>query len=112
MPATRCVGMHASADPHQRGARSCPPLAVDRVRFVGDIIAAVIAESQSQAADAAEQIIIDYDPLPANADIEAALEEGTDILWEGAESNVCFAIGKLIGDVLARKYIYIYHIYI
>ena len=71
-----------------------PPLAVDRVRFVGDIIAAVIAESQSQAADAAEQIIIDYDPLPANADIEAALEEGTDILWEGAESNVCFAIGN------------------
>jgi len=71
-----------------------PPLAVDRVRFVGDIIAAVIAESHSQAADAAEQIIIDYDPLPANADIEAALEEGTDILWEGAESNVCFAIGN------------------
>jgi len=71
-----------------------PPLAVDRVRFVGDIIAAVIAESHSQAADAAEQVIIDYDPLPANADIEAALEEGTDILWEGAESNVCFAIGN------------------
>ena len=71
-----------------------PPLAVDRVRFVGDIIAAVVAESHSQAADAAEQIIIDYDPLPANADIEAALEEGTDILWEGAESNVCFAIGN------------------
>ncbi len=71
-----------------------PPLAVGRVRFVGDIIAAVVAESHSQAADAAEQIIIDYDPLPANADIEAALEEGTDILWEGAESNVCFAIGN------------------
>ncbi|MBM45101.1 MAG: carbon monoxide dehydrogenase [Acidimicrobiaceae bacterium] len=71
-----------------------PPLAVGRVRFVGDIIAAVIAETHSQAADAAEQIIIDYDPLPANADIEAALEEGTDILWEGAESNVCFAIGN------------------
>ena len=71
-----------------------PPLAVDRVRFVGDIIAAVVAESHSQAADAAEQVIIDYDPLPANADIEAALEEGTDILWEGAESNVCFAIGN------------------
>jgi len=71
-----------------------PPLAVDRVRFVGDIIAAVVAETHSQAVDAAEQIIIDYDPLPANADIEAALEEGTDILWEGADSNVCFAIGN------------------
>ena len=71
-----------------------PPLAVDRVRFVGDIIAAVVAESHSQAVDAAEQIIIDYDPLPANADIETAIEEGTDILWEGAESNICFAIGN------------------
>ncbi len=71
-----------------------PPLAVGRVRFVGDIIAAVVAESHSQAVDAAEQVIVDYDPLPANADIEAALEEGTEALWEGAESNVCFAIGN------------------
>ncbi|MED5293399.1 MAG: xanthine dehydrogenase family protein molybdopterin-binding subunit [Actinomycetota bacterium] len=71
-----------------------PPLAVGRVRFVGDIVAAVVAESHSQAVDAAEQIIVDYDPLPANADIEAALGDGADILWEGAESNVCFAIGN------------------
>ena len=71
-----------------------PPLAVGRVRFVGDIVAAIVAESHSQAVDAAEQIIVDYDPLPANADIEAALGDGADILWEGAESNVCFAIGN------------------
>ena len=71
-----------------------PPLAVGRVRFVGDIIAAVIAETNSQAVDAAELVIIDYDPLPANADIEAALADGADVLWEGAESNVCFAIGN------------------
>ena len=69
-----------------------PPLAVGRVRFVGDIVAAIVAESHSQAVDAAEQVIVDYDPLPANADIEAALGDGADILWEGAESNVCFAI--------------------
>ncbi|MFL3019783.1 MAG: xanthine dehydrogenase family protein molybdopterin-binding subunit, partial [Candidatus Poriferisodalaceae bacterium] len=67
---------------------------VGRVRFVGDIVAAIVAESHSQAVDAAEQIIVDYDPLPANADIEAALGDGADILWEGAESNVCFAIGN------------------
>ena len=71
-----------------------PPLAVGRVRFVGDIVAAIVAESHSQAVDAAEQVIVDYDPLPANADIEAALGDGADILWEGAESNVCFAIGN------------------
>ena len=71
-----------------------PPLAVGRVRFVGDIIAAVVAESHSQAVDAAEQVIVDYDPLPANADIEAALADDAQILWEGAENNVCFAIGN------------------
>ena len=71
-----------------------PPLAVGRVRFVGDIVAAIVAESHSQAVDAAEQVIVDYDPLPANADIEAALGDGADILWEGAESNVCFTIGN------------------
>ena len=71
-----------------------PPLAVGRVRFVGDIIAAIVAESHSQAVDAAEQVIVDYDPLPANADIEAALADDAHILWEGAENNVCFAIGN------------------
>ena len=71
-----------------------PPLASGRVRFVGDIIAAVVAESKSQGVDAAEQIIVDYDPLPANADIEAAVADDAPILWEGAEINVCFAIGN------------------
>ena len=41
-----------------------PPLARDRVRFVGDIVAMVIGESKAQALDAAEAVIIDYDPLP------------------------------------------------
>ena len=71
-----------------------PPLASGRVRFVGDIIAAVVAESKSQGVDAAEQIIVDYDPLPANADIEAAVADDAPILWEGAENNVGFAIGN------------------
>ena len=71
-----------------------PPLAVGRVRFVGDIVAAVVAETHSQAVDAAEQVVVDYDPLPANVDIEAAAAEGAHILWEGADSNVCFAIGN------------------
>ena len=71
-----------------------PPLASGRVRFVGDIIAAVVAENKSQGVDAAEQIIVDYDPLPANADIEAAVADDAPILWEGAENNVCFAIGN------------------
>jgi carbon-monoxide dehydrogenase large subunit len=66
-----------------------PPLATDRVRFVGDIIAAVVADTMRQAVDAAEQIIIDYSPLPANADVEAAITESASVIWEGQSSNIC-----------------------
>src|ERR1700754_671829 len=39
-----------------------PPLAVGKVRFVGDVVAAVIAETKAQANDAAELVLVDYDP--------------------------------------------------
>ena len=54
-------------------AFSRPPLASDRVRFVGDIVAAVLAETRAQAVDAAEMVIADYDPLPVVTDPAAAV---------------------------------------
>jgi carbon-monoxide dehydrogenase large subunit len=68
---------------------SRPPLATDRVRFVGDIVAAVLAETRAQAIDAAEMVIADYDPLPTVVDPEAALAEGAPLLFEGHDSNLC-----------------------
>jgi len=47
---------------------SRPPLARGTVRFVGDTIAVVIAETAEQAVDAAGEVVVDYDPLPAVAD--------------------------------------------
>jgi aerobic carbon-monoxide dehydrogenase large subunit len=70
-----------------------PPLARDRVRFVGDIVAMVVGESKAQALDAAGAVIIDYDPLPAVADMEAALEADAPILHEAQGSNVANAMG-------------------
>ena len=67
---------------------SRPPLATDRVRFVGDIVAAVVAETRAQAVDAAEQVIVDYDPLPVLIDPEAALAEGAEILFPEHGSNL------------------------
>jgi carbon-monoxide dehydrogenase large subunit len=67
-----------------------PPLARGRVRFVGDIIAAVIAETRAQAVDAAELVVVDYDPLPAVTDLEAAIAEGAPVIWPEHGSNVCF----------------------
>jgi carbon-monoxide dehydrogenase large subunit len=53
-----------------------PILATDRVRFVGEAIAVVVAETESQAADAAEAIIVDYESLPAAVDLgRAAADE-------------------------------------
>ncbi len=50
-----------------------PAIARDRVRFVGDAVAVVVAETKAQAVDAAEAVIVDYEPLPAATDMESAL---------------------------------------
>jgi aerobic carbon-monoxide dehydrogenase large subunit len=63
-------------------------LAKDRVRFVGDIVAVVAAETRAQAADAAEAVVVDYDPLPAVADPDAALRHGAPILFDELGTNV------------------------
>ena len=68
-----------------------PPLAKGKVRFVGDIVAAVVAETRQQAADAAEATIVDYDPLPAVIDLEAAIADGATLLHDAVGSNVIFS---------------------
>ncbi|MGH9012364.1 MAG: xanthine dehydrogenase family protein molybdopterin-binding subunit [Acidimicrobiia bacterium] len=65
-----------------------PPLALETVRFVGDIVAAVVAEARSQAVDAAELVVVDYDPLPAVVDPEAALEDAAPVLFPEHGSNL------------------------
>ncbi|MGH8977766.1 MAG: xanthine dehydrogenase family protein molybdopterin-binding subunit, partial [Acidimicrobiia bacterium] len=70
-----------------------PPLARGKVRFVGDIVAMIVAESKAQAMDAAEAVIVDYDPLPAVPDMEAALAPDATLLHEEHGSNVANAMG-------------------
>jgi aerobic carbon-monoxide dehydrogenase large subunit len=74
---------------------SRPPLAIGKVRFVGDIVAVVVADTREQAADAAEAVVVDYEPLPVVTDLEAALEPGAPLLFEEHGSNLVFetAIG-------------------
>ena len=67
---------------------SRPPLARGTVRFVGDTIAVVLAETPEQAVDAAGEVIVAYDPLPAVADAEAALADGAPILFPDHGSNL------------------------
>jgi carbon-monoxide dehydrogenase large subunit len=66
-----------------------PVLAADRVRFVGEAVALVLAETAAQAEDAAELLLVDYDPLPAVVDAEAALSSAGDaLLFPDSGSNL------------------------
>lgn len=78
---------------------SRPALAKETVRFVGDMIAVVVAESAEQGVDAAGEVIVDYDPLPAVADAEAALAEGAPVLFPEHGSNLVveFDFGRTEG---------------
>jgi carbon-monoxide dehydrogenase large subunit len=68
-----------------------PIFAKDRVRFVGDIVAAIVAETREQAVDAADAVVVEYDPLPAVTSAPAALAPDAPIMFPEHGSNVCFA---------------------
>ncbi len=59
-----------------------PPLAFDKVRYRGEPVAAVIAETESAAAAAAAKVRVDYEPLPSVFDVEEALEPGAPLINE------------------------------
>ncbi|MFM8267522.1 MAG: xanthine dehydrogenase family protein molybdopterin-binding subunit [Ilumatobacteraceae bacterium] len=64
-------------------------LASDKVRFVGEPVAAVITETREQGEDAAEMVIVDYDILPALVDMEEAMASTT-LIFEECGTNVVF----------------------
>jgi carbon-monoxide dehydrogenase large subunit len=71
-----------------------PPLATDAVKFVGDRVALVVAETREAARDATELIEVEYDPLPAVPTVEAAIADGAPKVWPQAESNACFRMER------------------
>src|SRR5438477_6857061 len=76
-----------------------PVLAQGKVRYVGDGIALVIAETPDQAKDAAELIEVDYDVLPAVVNPVEALKSGAPQIHDGAPGNKCYTWA--IGDKAA-----------
>jgi aerobic carbon-monoxide dehydrogenase large subunit len=77
------------------------PLAVDRVRYVGDAVAIVIAESIATAKDAAEQVDVTYEVLPAVIETSAAASSDAPLLWPAAGSNV--VLEAEVGDPAATE---------
>lgn len=76
-----------------------PTLAAEKVRYVGEPVALVVATDRYLAEDAADLVRVDYEPLPPVAGAEAALERGAALLQDGWEDNTALHMRVVVGDV-------------
>jgi carbon-monoxide dehydrogenase large subunit len=90
----RAGGAPAAFPPHHA-------LAVDEARFVGQPVAAVVAETLAQARDAIEAIEVRYETLPAVVDIADAIAPGAPLVWKEATGNITAEIAH--GDAAAAE---------
>jgi aerobic carbon-monoxide dehydrogenase large subunit len=72
----------------------CHALARDVVRYVGEPVAFVVAESAGKARDAAEAIVVDYEPLPPVVSIADAVLPGAPSIWPEAHNNIAFQFNR------------------
>jgi carbon-monoxide dehydrogenase large subunit len=75
------------------------PLATDKARYEGDAVAVVVADSRAAANDAAELVVVDYEPLDAVVDPEAALADGAPIVHDDLGTNRCYTWKLDAGEV-------------
>src|SRR5215475_8664859 len=77
------------------------PLAVDKVRYVGEAVVLVIAETLAIAKDAAELVEIDYETLPPAIDTRQSAETGAPLVWDNTPSNIF--LDAEVGDAAATE---------
>src|SRR5438034_7471058 len=87
-----------------------PPLAQDRVRYVGERVAVVIAATEAQARDAAELVSVDYQVLPAAVRLNDAVRPGMPLLHDGAANNTSFTMSVGNSDAVERAFARAHHI--
>ncbi len=75
------------------------PLPTDKARYVGEAIAVVVAETLAQAEDAADAVVVDYEPLPCVTDTNKAAAAGAPTIWDEVPDNV--GIETFFGDKAA-----------
>ena len=68
--------------------RPQPPLALGRVRYVGDPVALIVADTLAQAHDAAEAVLVDYNPLPSVTDTASTVDADAPVIWEDGPDNI------------------------
>ena len=98
LPGVRCVitgaDLQSVPDPFYGVAvRDQPLVALDRVRYVGDTVAAVVAEDEATAFRATQLIRVDYEILPALMTIEAALAADAPALFDGSSARFPLTVG-------------------
>jgi carbon-monoxide dehydrogenase large subunit len=86
---------------HFKGLKSAQqyPLPLDRTCWAGEAICAVIADTRAQAEDAVALIGADLEPLPANVDMETALDAGTPVIHPDLGDNLAFERSLDVGEV-------------
>ncbi len=94
------IGMAGGDPPYSEGNNPARPvLGSGKVRFAGEPVAVVVAESPETAVDAAEMVFADYEPLDVVVDPEAALAADSPIIHEAGNRNLAFRWGPIGGDV-------------
>jgi len=89
------------------GRTAAPPqhvLAVDTVRFVGEAVAAIVADTREQARDAAEAIDARYEPLPPVVGIAAAIAPSAPLVWPAATGNIACELRHGSADATAAAF--------
>jgi carbon-monoxide dehydrogenase large subunit len=87
-----------------------PPLAQDRVRYVGERVAAVIAATEAEARDAAELVSVDYEVLPAVVRAEDAVRPGAPLVHEGAANNISFTMRLGNAEAVDTAFVRAHHV--
>lgn len=90
---------HGFVKVHDAFAR--PPLASGRVRYVGEMVVMILADTFQEAVDAAEMVEVDYEPLEVTVDPEAALAPGASVIFEAKGNNVATTLLDPPQNVLA-----------
>jgi carbon-monoxide dehydrogenase large subunit len=76
-----------------------PIIAADRVRFVGEIVAAIVAGSRYEAEDALDLMQVEFEPLPVVATFEDAMSDGAQLVHDSVPKNLYFLGHRTMGDV-------------
>src|SRR5579885_2304703 len=85
-----CLAPLPNSDKSQTPLKPCPVMADGEAFHVGDIVAMAVAESEREARDAVEAIGVDWEPLEAVIDMEAAIADGAPLLFAEAPRNIAY----------------------